>query len=326
MANILLPPEWRTIRSADQTSEKEYLNRRSFLQAMGITGLGLLSGITASSIACAASEPAGKLEAAVPSPPPGLYPAARAKEFLDGGRPMTPEEAAANYINFYEFSTDKSRVSELVKPFQTHPWEVKVDGLCENPGVYDLDAIEALGLEERVYRHRCVEAWAMTVPWTGVPLRRLIEKAQPTSKAAYVKFTSFYRPKEALGQARERQYTWPYYEALRMDEAMNELALLVTGIFGHRLPKQHGAPVRIISPWKYGYKSPKSIVRIEFVKSKPGTFWNDLQPSEYSFLSNVDPEVPHPRWSQASERILSTGDRVPTKLYNGYGKYVAGLY
>ncbi|MDX1567946.1 MAG: protein-methionine-sulfoxide reductase catalytic subunit MsrP, partial [Longimicrobiales bacterium] len=203
----------------------------------------------------------------------------------------------------------------------------EVAGEVENPGTFDVADLEReLGLEERIYRHRCVEAWAMTVPWTGFPLRKLLDRVQPLSSANYIRFVSFDRPEQAVGQRTQNWYPWPYYEALRMDEARNELTMVVTGIYGEPMPKQHGAPVRIVTPWKYGYKSPKSIVRMEFVREQPPTFWNDMAPSEYGFFSNVNPEVPHPRWSQAEEEMIGTGEVYPTEVFNGYGEWVADMY
>lgn len=324
MAEIHLPPDW-DLSEKDVTPEHVYWDRRRLLKAAGFAGLGLLAGCVARGREESADPPVQR-PWAVPPAPKGIYPAHRNPRYADAGRSLTPEETAASYNNFYEFSTDKARVRDLVGDFVTRPWTIRVDGLCANPRTWDVDDIERLGLEERIYRFRCVEAWSMVVPWTGIPLRRILERAAPHSKATHVRFVSFLRPKQAPGQEEQTWYPWPYYEALRIEEAMHELALLVTGIYGHRLPKQHGAPARVIVPWKYGYKSPKSIVRIELVSEQPGTFWNDLQPAEYGFLSNVDPEVPHPRWSQATERRISTGERIPTLPYNGYAEQVAGLY
>ena len=199
--------------------------------------------------------------------------------------------------------------------------------LVDRPKVYDLDdLVRRMPLEERLYRFRCVEAWAMAVPWTGFPMKALINEVQPKSSARYVRMVTFQRPEQAPGQKSQPWYPWPYFEALTMEEAMNELTLLGTGIYGHALPKQHGAPIRLVAPWKYGFKSIKSIVSIEFTDKQPPTFWNKLAPSEYDFWANVNPNVPHPRWSQATERLISTGERVPSQLYNGYGEYVAHLY
>lgn len=328
MPNLILPPSWR-IPEREVAPEKAWLDRRRFLKAAGIAGMGL-----AGLLGGCASGPDGEKKAGasgpdsrpVPPAPSGLYPAPRSKAWSDAGRSITPEEVAAHYNNFYEFSTDKQAVSRLVNDFQVRPWQVRVEGLCRKPRTWDVDDLEKLGLEERVYRFRCVEAWSMVVPWTGFPLKKLVEASDPDPRATHLRFLSFLRPDQAPGQKEQTWYNWPYYEGLRLDEAINELTLAVTGIYGHRLPKQHGAPVRIIAPWKYGYKSPKSIVRIVFTDKEPHTFWNDIAPDEYSFLSNVNPAVPHPRWSQATERRISTGQRIPTLPYNGYGEQVAALY
>ncbi|MGU3537140.1 protein-methionine-sulfoxide reductase catalytic subunit MsrP [Methylobacterium sp. A54F] len=252
------------------------------------------------------------------------YPAARNEAYtLD--RPVTPERYSADYNNFYEFGTSKTVLpaADALKP---KPWTVKIDGLVEKPfeiGVEDL--VRKIGLEERLYRHRCVEAWSMAVPWTGFPLSRLVALAKPSSGAQYVRFQTFLDKSMAPGQ-RQFFYPWPYTEGLTMAEATNDLAFLVTGVYGKPLPNQFGAPLRLAVPWKYGFKSAKSLVKISFVAERPKTFWEGLQASEYGFWANVNPAVPHPRWSQASERVLGTDQRVPTLIYNGYGEQVAGLY
>jgi sulfoxide reductase catalytic subunit YedY len=210
--------------------------------------------------------------------------------------------------------------------FRPAPWTVEVAGLVARPRTFDLDGLlRTFPLEERIYRHRCVEAWAMVVPWTGFPLAELVRHVQPLPAATHVRFVGFDRPEEA-GHMASRSLPWPYTEGLRLAEATNALAFVAVGMYGHPLLKQHGAPVRLVLPWKYGFKSAKSVVRIEFTDRQPATFWNTLAPHEYDFLANVDPEVPHPRWSQASERMLGTGERRPTLRYNGYGEWVAGLY
>jgi sulfoxide reductase catalytic subunit YedY len=327
---IIVPPGWR-LPERMATPEDLYLNRRRFLQGLGAIGLGAM-GLTAGCMPpdSRAQSASGETTAASTSPEDltagGLYPARRNPEFtLD--RPLTDEAVAARYNNFYEFTTDKERVAQLAEQFTTRPWQVEVTGLVERPMTFDVDELErAMPLEERLCRHRCVEAWAMAVPWTGFPLHALMDRVQPTSAARFVRFISFMRPSQAPGQRTQTWYPWPYHEGLSMAEARNELTLVVTGIYGHRLPPQHGAPIRIVTPWKYGYKSIKSIVRIEFVADQPATFWNEVAPDEYGFVSNVDPAVPHPRWSQATERMIGTGERLPTQIYNGYGRWVAGLY
>jgi sulfoxide reductase catalytic subunit YedY len=254
-----------------------------------------------------------------------LYPVPRNPIFtLD--RPLTGEIHAASYNNFYEFTTRKGSVWKKVAKFRTHPWQVEIAGLVEKPGVFDIDELVRLApLEERLYRFRCVEAWAMAVPWTGFPMRALVEKVRPLSAARYARFVSFLRPEEAPNQ-HPSYGPWPYTEGLTMAEVTNELTLLGTGIYGHPLPKQHGAPIRLIVPWKYGFKSIKSIVRIEFTERQPATLWNTIAPHEYDFWANVNPGVAHPRWSQATERMIGSGERRPTILYNGYGPWVARLY
>lgn len=312
----------------EATPEEVYLNRRTFLQAMGFSGLGawgLLMGCLEKASQVEAGETGLKeVRRSIPKPQPP-YPAPRNPRYTVD-RPITTEEVAASYNNFYEFTTDKAQVWRLAEKFETRPWEIHVGGLVHKPRTFDVDdLLKMFELEERVYRFRCVEAWSMVVPWTGFPFRKLVEAVQPTSRAKYVRLVTFLRPEQAPGQ-RRGGYPWPYYEGLSLQEATNELTLLVTGIYGHALPNQHGAPVRLITPWKYGYKSIKSIVQIEFVEKQPRTFWNDLAPHEYDFVSNVDPAVPHPRWSQATERVIDTNERIPTLPFNGYGEFVAQLY
>ncbi len=317
MAHIIIPPGWK-IPEQQATPEDIYLDRRRFIRQLGYSGLGLwglLSGLSGRGLS-AASGPQTS----------GIYPAPRNAKFtLD--RPLTAEQVAATYNNFYEFTLDKDRVHELAKNFKTSPWRIEVRGEVEKPFTIDVDdLLRKLPVEERLYRFRCVEAWSMAVPWTGIPMKKFIDLARPTSQAKYMRFVTFLDPKQAPGQRTQSWYPWPYFEGLRLDEAMNELTMLVTGIYGHPLPNQHGAPIRLIVPWKYGFKSIKSIVSIEFTREQPRTFWNQLVPDEYDFWANVDPRVPHPRWSQATERIIPSGKRVPTLPYNGYGDYVAGLY
>jgi sulfoxide reductase catalytic subunit YedY len=219
------------------------------------------------------------------------------------------EIVGATYNNFYEFSTEKEEVSQLVGKFETRPWEVEVTGLVANPGKFALDdLVRKMTLEERLYRFRCVEAWSMVIPWTGFPLSRLMKLVQPKSEAGYVRFWTAALPKQMPGIKRYASwgYKFPYYEGLTLAEASNDLSFMVTGVYGHELTKQHGAPIRLIVPWKYGFKSIKSVVKIEFVKDKPPTFWNDLYPKEYGFSANINPKVPHLRWSQATERVLGT--------------------
>jgi len=255
-----------------------------------------------------------------------FYPA-RSSELFEYGRAETPAAAAARYTNFYEFSQFKW-CWKYVGRFQPDPWKLAVDGLCRQPLELDLDDLYqqfAKDLQERQYRHRCVEKWAMAVPWTGIPLAAVLQAADPLPQATHVRFVSFDRPSEAPHRATSDIFPWPYTEGLTLPEAMNDLTFLALGVYGQPLLKQHGAPVRLVVPWKYGYKSAKSIVRIELVGREPATFWNTLNPAAYPFQSNVDPAVPRP-WDQSSERLLGSGDVVPTQKYNGYAKWVAGLY
>jgi methionine sulfoxide reductase catalytic subunit len=253
-----------------------------------------------------------------------LYPAKRNEAFrLD--RDVTPERYSADYNNFYEFGSSKS-VAAAARALKTRPWTVAVDGLVEKPvelGIDDL--IRRMPLEERLYRHRCVEAWAMAVPWTGFPLKALLDIARPLGSARYVRLTSFHDKAVAPGQ-RQVWYPWPYTEGLTIEEASNDLAFMATGVYGKPLANQFGAPLRLAIPWKYGFKSAKSIVRVSLTADRPKSFWEALQPSEYGFWANVNPEVPHPRWSQASERLLGSNEQRPTQLFNGYGEQVASLY
>jgi sulfoxide reductase catalytic subunit YedY len=294
------------------TSESVYLNRRDILKA---SGFSLMGGLAATAVAGrAAAQADGTVD---------LYPAPRNSKYAIGG-PITPEAINTNYNNFYEFGTQKD-VASAAEALVTHPWEVRIDGLVEEAVAMDVDQlIRRMSLEERLYRHRCVEAWSMTVPWTGFPLAELVEMARPTSDATYLRMETFYDPDMASGQ--NSFYPWPYVEGLTMAEATNELAFMVTGAYGKPVAKSMGAPLRLHLPWKYGFKSIKSIVRFTFVDERPVNFWQEIQPSEYGFWANVNPEVPHPRWSQEMERDISTGELIPTRIFNGYGEYVAGLY
>ena len=241
------------------------------------------------------------------------------------GRALTPEDAATSYNNFYEFGEDKSIARAAQKLPQT-PWAIRIDGMVESPMTLGLeDLLKRMPVEQRVYRHRCVEAWAMTVPWTGFPLAELVKLARPLSSAKFVTFTTAQLPKVMPG-LRQSFYPWPYTEGVTMAEATNPLPFLVTGMYGKPLPPQDGGPFRLALPWKYGFKSAKSIVTISFTDTEPHTFWEAINPDEYGFWANVNPAVPHPRWSQASERLIGSDNRVPTQLYNGYGEFVASLY
>ncbi|HMK80779.1 MAG TPA: protein-methionine-sulfoxide reductase catalytic subunit MsrP [Xanthobacteraceae bacterium] len=296
------------------TPEGVYLSRRSFINV-------------AAGAAAAAMMPeraSAQRVTDIPDPTKDLYPAKRNEKYGLGERPITPEEINANYNNFYEYGTSKS-VNRAAQALSIRPWSVKIDGMVEQP--FDIaidDLIRKMPIEERLYRHRCVEAWSMTIPWTGFPMSRLVELAKPLASAKYVQMQTF-QDKTAPG-FRQIWYPWPYTEGLTMAEASNELAFLVTGMYGKPALKQMGAPLRLALPWKYGFKSVKSIVRFTFTDQRPKTFWESLQASEYGFWANVNPEVSHPRWSQASEEDIGTKERRPTVLFNGYGEYVADLY
>jgi len=311
------------VLSSQITPKSLYLSRRDFLKAAGIlTGSALLA-------ACA---PEGSEQAADDTQNPSMdanpeAPAPTSNGTKDElGNPLNLFEEITNYNNFYEFSTDKQAVAILSEAFKTDPWSVEVGGLVKNPKTYGLeDLLKLFPQEERIYRLRCVEAWSMVIPWNGFPLAGLLNEVEPTSDAKYVRFESIYDPQQMPGQ-KSPFYNWPYQEGLRLDEAMNDLAILATGLYGEPMPNQDGAPIRLVVPWKYGFKSIKSIVKIELVDYEPATLWNNAAPNEYGFYSNVNPEVSHPRWSQASERRIGELGRRPTLMFNGYAEQVAYLY
>ncbi len=308
---------WELPESA-ATPEDVFVNRRR-----------LIKGVAAGAIIAASWPFAGALSpvaaaAGEEDPTADLYPAPRNERYeLD--RSLTDEKITGRYNNFYEFGSHK----EIWKPaqkLQVRPWTVVIVGLVEQPMTVAIDdLIRRMALEERLYRHPCVEAWSMTIPWSGFPMKALVDFARPLSGAKYIEMTTFLDPKVAPGQ-RQFWYPWPYTEGLTIAEATNELAFMVTGAYGKPMAKQFGAPLRLAVPWKYGFKHVKSIVRIAFTDTRPKTFWEALAPREYGFWANVNPEVHHPRWSQATERFLATGERVPTQMFNGYGEYVAHLY
>ncbi|MGO0999495.1 protein-methionine-sulfoxide reductase catalytic subunit MsrP [Lysobacter sp. CA196] len=305
------------IPSSQVTDEAVYRERRRLLAAFALTPALGLSG-------CAEAEP--------PAPParPAASPEQKAGFRTD--EVLTRYEDVTTYNNFYEFGTGKSDPSRARRSLRTSPWTVAVGGACAKPGKLSLeDLIKGLTPQERIYRLRCVEGWSMVIPWLGVPLADVLKRFEPTSKAKYVAFTTLADPKQMPG-IDYPFINWPYREGLRIDEAMHPLTLLATGLYGKALPQQNGAPLRLVVPWKYGFKSIKSIIAITFVERRPLTSWNDLQASEYGFFSNVNPDVDHPRWTQKTERrIAGTGsklfvDRIPTRLFNGYGDQVASLY
>jgi methionine sulfoxide reductase catalytic subunit len=258
----------------------------------------------------------------MPDPSAGLYPMKRNPRYTVD-RATTDAKFSEHYNNFYEFTEDKDVDADALP---IRPWTVTIDGLVENKMTIGIDdLLKRMNLEERLYRHRCVEAWSMAVPWSGFPLKDFVAMAKPLASAKYVRFESFQNPKVAPGQ-KEFWYPWPYIEGLTMAEATNELSFMVTGMYGHPVPRQDGAPLRVVTPWKYGFKCGKSLVKVSFTADQPKTFWQVLIPAEYGFWANVNPTVPHPRWSQANERVLGTDERVPTLMWNGYGEYVAHLY
>ncbi|MEO8217548.1 MAG: protein-methionine-sulfoxide reductase catalytic subunit MsrP [Acidobacteriota bacterium] len=319
-------PGWE-IAEREATDESLALSRRSFLATLGYGALGAMALGCDFRLSGAAADPKLRAEVAATIPPARPpFPFTRVPRFtLD--RSLSDEIVAATYNNFYEFSAEKDQVWQLVDRFKPHPWTVEVGGLVSKPQTFAVeDLMRTMPMEERLYRHRCVEAWGMAVPWTGFPLRALLERVEPLPGAQYVRFLTFNRPEQAPGMKSQPWYRWPYFEGLRLDEAMNELTMLVTGIYGHELPKQHGAPIRVVVPWKYGYKSAKSIVKIELVDRQPPTFWETESPNEFPFESNVNPARPHPRWSQSTERLIGSMETRKTLLYNGYGEYVAHLY
>lgn len=299
------------------TPEQTFLSRRTIVA--GAAGM-----LTAGTLLAGTPAHAQRVSAMI-DPTTDLYPRERSSRFvLD--RDVTPEAVASEYNNFYEFGSSK-RIARAAQALPIRPWTVTVDGLVAKPQVFDIDRlIRAMPLEERLYRLRCVEAWAMAVPWTGFPLKALLDQVEPHSGAKYVRFETFMNPQVASGQ-RQFWYPWPYVEGLAIDEAANDLTMLATGIYGKPLARQFGAPIRLVVPWKYGFKSIKSITRITLTAERPVSFWMKTQESEYGFWANVNPTVPHPRWSQASEELIGTnGRRVPTQMFNGYGEFVADLY
>jgi methionine sulfoxide reductase catalytic subunit len=288
---------WESIPSSEITPESDYLNRREFIGRLGMAAAGvpLLGG--AAGVELAAQEDR-----------------------------LTSFQAITTYNNFYEFGTDKEDPARNARNFPRLPWTVEVDGHCERGGTYDHeDLLRGFIAQERVYRLRCVEAWSMVIPWLGVPLHDVIRRLEPTSRARYVAFETLYDPEQMPGQ-RRAVVEWPYVEGLRMDEALHPLTIVAVGLYGRPLPGQNGPPLRLVVPWKYGFKSIKSIVRISFVEEEPPTTWNLMAPHEYGFYANVNPDVDHPRWSQARERRVGELRRRPTLMFNGYAEEVAHLY
>lgn len=303
------------IKSSEITDEKLYRNRRQFMLGAGVAAAGaLLAG-------CKKTPPPAAVAAAAPIKLENVV-----KSSFTVEEPINSLKDITTYNNFYEFGTDKSDPAANAHTLVTRPWTVAVEGEVMKPKTFDLDELLKLApLEERVYRFRCVEAWSMVIPWIGFPLNELIKRVEPTSKAKFVQFTTLYDPKQ-MSEQRYGTLEWPYVEGLRMDEAMHPLAILAVGLYGQVLPNQNGAPIRLVVPWKYGFKSIKSIVKIKFVEAQPQTTWNLMAANEYGFYSNVNPEVNHPRWTQANERRIGEFRRRPTLMFNGYAEQVASLY
>ena len=321
------------IKPSEITPERVYLDRRRFMVGLGaaLGSAGLLAGCAPSETPTVTSTPTTATERAGPTPTSAPTTATEAvaptptsaHAALEGE--LTDLDAITGYTNFYEFTTSKEGVASLARDFKTSPWLVDVGGMVNNPRTFDLDALLGFTQEERIYRMRCVEAWSMVIPWTGFRMSLLLDVVEPRSDAKFVRFETLFDPEQMPGQKRAT-FPWPYVEGLRLDEAMHELTILATGLYGKPLLPQNGAPVRLVVPWKYGFKSIKSIVKIDLVEEMPVSLWMASGPREYGFWANVNPEVSHPRWSQATERRIGEGKRRETLLFNGYADEVAHLY
>ncbi len=339
------------IKSSEITPEHIYLSRRKFMVGVGAlaasaavlaacgpesapaapaapspgnTPVATSSPTAAASNAAATSAPAAAASSGIVLGDASATPVAGAATD-ELGDPLNSFEAVTNYNNYYEFTTTKEQVAVMAKDFTTEPWQVEVSGLVNNPKTFDIDDLRKFEQEERIYRLRCVEAWSMVIPWVGFPLARLLKEVDPMSEAKYVWFYTVFRPQEMPGQM-SSWYNWPYIEGLRMDEAMHDLTLMATGLYGKELLPQSGAPVRLVVPWKYGFKSIKSVVKIVLSEKQPYSLWMSAAPNEYGFYANVNPAVPHPRWSQATERRIGEFGRRDTLPFNGYAEQVAHLY
>jgi sulfoxide reductase catalytic subunit YedY len=329
------------INSSEITPEDTYLSRRRFM-----VGVGALVANSVILAACGRSTPSSMTGVAtLPTATTGVatLPTVTAESMPstpesrsaplptlsatadEAGNELTSYDAITNYTNYYEFTVNKEQVAQMAKGVVTSPWTVKVGGLVHNPKTFDIDDLLRFEQEERVYRMRCVEAWSMVIPWIGFPLARLLKEVEPMSQAKYVRFETLYDPDQMPGQKSD-SFPWPYVEGLSIDEAMHDLTLMATGLYGKSLLPQNGAPIRLVVPWKYGFKSLKSIVKIDLVDEMPVSLWMAAGPSEYGFWANVNPEVPHPRWSQATERRIGESGRRQTLLFNGYAEQVADLY
>jgi methionine sulfoxide reductase catalytic subunit len=303
------------IASSEITPESLYLRRREFLKAAGVSAAAAVAGVFSAHCGADAAQTGPKLNVA--------------KKTITLDEKLTPFEDVTSYNNFYEFGVDKDDPARNSKNFKPKPWSVQVDGQCAKPGTYTLeDILKPHALEERVYRMRCVEAWSMIIPWVGFPLSDLVKRFEPNGNAKFIEFTTIMRPEEMPGQRQRFPpiLPWPYKEGLRMDEAMHPLTIMVVGLYGQVLPNPNGAPLRLVVPWKYGFKGIKAINRIRFVDKQPLNTWQEMNAQEYGFYSNVNPAVDHPRWSQASERRIGEFAKRKTLMFNGYGDQVASLY
>ena len=306
----------KKIPSSEITPEHIYLSRRTFMKG------AVVSAAAAAITACA---PANTPMPAAENPTQNADTPSASKQTDELGNQLTSYASVTSYNNYYEFGQDKVSPSVYAADLVTSPWQVEIGGLVNNPMTVDVaDILKKYDQEERIYRLRCVEAWSMVIPWTGFPLAKLLKDADPKAEAKYVRFETLYDPNRFPGE-RDNYFKWPYVEGLRVDEAMNDLAILATGLYGKPLPNQDGAPIRLVVPWKYGFKSIKAIVKIDLVQEMPTSLWMAAAPNEYGFYANVNPDVPHPRWSQSTERRID-GGRVATLKFNGYGEEVASLY
>jgi sulfoxide reductase catalytic subunit YedY len=309
------------LHSSEITPEHVYLNRRQFMKGLGAVAWG------AALAACAPSIAPTPDSTRPSSPPTSAGPTPQAGAATDElGDALTPYDAVTNYNNYYEFSFEKEGIGELAAKLPTSPWTVEVGGLAGKPRTFGLeDLLKQFDQREHIYRLRCVEGWSMVIPWLGFSLAQLLKQVEPASQAKYVRFQTVHDPDNMPGQSNP-QFAWPYVEGLRLDEAMNDLTILATGLYGRELPKQDGAPIRLVVPWKYGFKSIKAIVKIDLVADEPQSLWHIAAPNEYGFYANVNPDVPHPRWSQETERRIGELRRRPTLKFNGYADEVASLY
>lgn len=318
------------VPSSEITPESLYLSRRDFLKAAGIvsaTAFLAACGINGADRPAATStletKPAG--DTPLPAQTPSFPDNAQGLKVDELGGKLNTLEEISNYTNYYEFALDKQSPTRLSKDLRISPWSIKVEGLVHNPRTFAIEDLFKLQQKERVYRMRCVEGWSMVIPWNGFELGDLLDEVQPMTSAKYVAFTTLIDPDQMPGQA-DKLFPWPYTEGLRLDEAMHRLTILATGLYGRSLPNPNGAPLRLVVPWKYGFKSSKAIVKIELTETQPPAFWNSISPDEYGFYSNVNPDVDHPRWSQATERRIGENSRRPTLMFNGYSEEVASLY